>query len=575
MHAQRHPSPPINHPWLAALPLLAGAMLSGCFIVGLSDDIEQASCKADTDCAELADLDDDPCQTWQCRPDTDRGGSLFCQYTPLDADNDGYSPATAMDGDGEPVDCTANAEEADCFDDEPLSNPGADEACDTLDNDCDGIADEGVLRVSTSSVVRFSGNVGLADFAVNPETRTVAAVYGLDPPRPGASLAAADTNEAQSTNEVMLDNGGDMLSTAVAGELGVAPLDENNFAVAMFNRSGTGRMIATVLPRGQGVQWSARVDPDQLLWGLGCAADEPCASNGLREGSPIAQPLSARPALASNAAGTLVLVTYQRNPAGLEPTCGTPFEADEQPRVLVNLLTRMRTGDKNLVETTPLALDLGEAGEIARPAVGRVPAVNDAADGFLVAFADAAGDIVLHHVWRGEEGPAGADAPTLRIDGGGELVRPAFAISEPIDGMATLAVAYQRGCGTKAQVEFRLFTLRWEGGALTADDLTSGAPVGETGGRRPSVAFAPEAKKWAVSFRHPEGLQAQVFEADGTPRGRPYLLVEEDVGDDGISVLQDPRMYRLADDSVGFASLAQVKSGSEYSVEMTRILACE
>lgn len=69
-----------------------------------------------------------------CTTDTCGGGG--CTNTPVDADGDG-APAMGVDG----VSCEGGT---DCADDDSGRRPGAAEACDGLDQDCDGAVDEGV-----------------------------------------------------------------------------------------------------------------------------------------------------------------------------------------------------------------------------------------------------------------------------------------------------------------------------------------------------------------------------------------------------------------------------------------------
>ena len=73
-----------------------------------------------------------------------RGVSIFalmqmaCTSQPIDFD----TIHSTADGDGDGFDSSL-----DCDDDEPTISPGAQEVCDGIDNDCDGLIDEGLTSL--------------------------------------------------------------------------------------------------------------------------------------------------------------------------------------------------------------------------------------------------------------------------------------------------------------------------------------------------------------------------------------------------------------------------------------------
>ena len=85
-------------------------------------------------CTFMTCNDDDPCTTDGCN------AFSGCQYVPIDADNDGFSPGKCKGG--------GAYRGGDCNDAKASINPAAHEVCDGVDNNCDGKLDEGspVLR---------------------------------------------------------------------------------------------------------------------------------------------------------------------------------------------------------------------------------------------------------------------------------------------------------------------------------------------------------------------------------------------------------------------------------------------
>lgn len=80
---------------------------------------------------------DDPCFTVRCVPET--GG---CEYESVSVD---------LDGDGFYAPLPDGSCGNDCDDTSPRAHPGASEVCDRVDNDCDGVVDNGLPILPSSS----------------------------------------------------------------------------------------------------------------------------------------------------------------------------------------------------------------------------------------------------------------------------------------------------------------------------------------------------------------------------------------------------------------------------------------
>ena len=593
---------PRHFPLVCALACMAGS-LSGCFLVGLSDDLGQASCdlsdaeNPDVDCAELEATDDDPCMAWQCEMDESRGGT-YCTYDRLDADNDKALASTGIDSDGEEVSCALEGDEVfDCDDTDADRAPGLAESCDGVDNDCDSRVDEGTLVSSSSSAVLFDDDVTEVDFATHDEAGTLAVVYassagGL----PGASLVGVSSTQAGGETQASLrvtdaqgtEPLGDNLS-AIARHLAVATMGTEHFAVAYFDVSGRQRLVAGLIPRAQSASTRISMDADVYRWGLSCDSSEACASNAMMPDVSVAHPKTARLSLATMDQN--VLLAYQRQPADA-PECGKlPAEGDE-PVVMVNLLIKPRTREV-LIERSPAPLILGSSREVDPPSVIALPAAlwdDDDPEtppqpaAFMLAMTqyEGDGDIVVHHIQKGDDGMAVDMGVAIRVTG--DLIgQPAIALSDVKDRAAVLIVAYRSGCLLESAIQAQLFSIRTTDDTLAVEQLSGPFEISDTNtSQRPEVTYASGPQLWGVTYRSPKGVHARLVEPDGHVRAKQSYVLIPDVTDDGEgdrrSFLDTPSIFPLefSDDSFqwfGVASL--VKAGDSYSVDLALLNSCD
>ena len=173
---------------LAALALASPLAWAGCGArSGLSDCYSDADCAARDLCATQRCVaracvviartvcdDADPCTNDAC--DKKTGACVFAPLT-FDLDKDGHRAPLAGKAPGAPGACGD-----DCDDSDARAYPGGREVCDGVDNDCDGVIDNGAVyaprspgsdvRVSTTdldyaesgALVRGGGDVSLATY---------------------------------------------------------------------------------------------------------------------------------------------------------------------------------------------------------------------------------------------------------------------------------------------------------------------------------------------------------------------------------------------------------------------------
>ncbi len=127
--------------------------------------VEDSDCEQTNPCATLGCLDgfcqpestkeclsDNPCLTGECNPDSGE-----CEFSPVTEDLDGDGFLSPLPGTiaGQPNSCGR-----DCDDTSARANPRETEVCDGVDNDCDGVVDNGSTYLS--GVTPGSGIVPVA-----------------------------------------------------------------------------------------------------------------------------------------------------------------------------------------------------------------------------------------------------------------------------------------------------------------------------------------------------------------------------------------------------------------------------
>jgi hypothetical protein len=549
--------------WVRGLAGVVAAGLAGCSLVKLSDDIVQGHCQRDADCAELnADeeraSDFDPCRRWQCNAE-----EKLCRHVALDADHDAQTPGTVMHR-GKAVTCQRDAQKQDCKDDDELVGAGFAELCDEHDNDCDGLADEGALEASSTRVVVFDGptRAGASDaaaatdaaYARDPMSGEIALAYGVlqnESARPGASLLEPGLMASVSPATLAVAN----VAMALGQEVAIAPLDSLQFAYALVTTSGVPRVIAGVW-RSSANQIG--VQRELAIGGVACTKDESCSE-------------VLAPAIATQ--NRDVLVAYLRAGAGAQDPaaarCGQWREEDTPADVLANLLARpMGAGvDEHLEELSASALRIGSSSDPSGPVLLGLPAIMGVPASWLVAYADANGDVGIDRMQRSGTTLEIAQPGFIRL---GDGAQPRSAISLVVgpadeEGQILLGIAHQRGCGSGARIVLDVRRLTANGGKLTADTVIDSVQVGGASNEsNPALAYSTARDAWLVSYRDLTGLRARVVAADGELHDdQPYSLIARLQPAEGDEVDILPLTSAAFEQGDGFSTIAHVLRAGE------------
>lgn len=490
---------------LAALCL----MLTACTLRALSNEIVQEQCRIHQDCRVLNDSNTvfDVCHPFQCL-----GG--YCQRGLLDADQDGFPDRT----------CEPNTERQDCNDQLGQDYPGAPEACDSRDNDCDRRVDEGVLELSQSPVVMLSSDqvASRLAYAADLELEKLSLAFTLAPDPSSVFVKLIDTSMMRDGVIVELQLPAPSFMQAperfTASSLALADLPNTTVALAAFTRTGLPRLLIG------SVDW-----PDSELFlnagvsatGVRCEALESCASQPLPPAAALPTPESRSLALANGRDGALL--AYRRAQVA-SPACS----ATRTPApILANLFS---PGAGGLYERSAQATTVATTEDDSPAALLALPATtgNDVLHGFLLAYASSDGQLLIHHVDVKASGlEFSSPMLELRADEG-TLSAPRLALGDREMPLQTrIGLIAERGCGADRRLVFKqLMAALGDDGSVQLTDKSPWLTLGEAADQRAgALTWDPNHLTWGVSYRDDEGLRARVIGADLKLWGeRSYVL---------------------------------------------------
>jgi hypothetical protein len=189
------------------------ALLASCSAIGLTDDLQIQTCSDQLAgfCEDLNELQptNDECLRWSCDRTTG-----YCAILPTNMDEDEYPSEACVESGGEPEECDTDAN----------INPGVAETCDGVDNNCNGVVDEGAFAVDSEllGAAEFGANVAEVSYALDAEGRVLvvgeAAASGSAKNVPTAALfpASLDAAEATKLTITLLGEEQDVTSSAIA-----------------------------------------------------------------------------------------------------------------------------------------------------------------------------------------------------------------------------------------------------------------------------------------------------------------------------------------------------------------------
>lgn len=456
----------------AHLLLLGGALvtLPACSLLGL-DRFEQQRCTEDSQCATLEAISPtgDACRTWQCNNPADGDG--VCEIRTRDDDGDNAPPMM----------CAGSAA-ADCDDMNASRSPLALEACNLVDDDCDGVVDPSFAAMSSANAmlgasagrVTFSrGYTGSEVSVVRVPPRGTADPLQLGAITPGASSALVMTPAMTDDSE--------------SGHGAHATLGDDGTLVVY--------------------------DPVAAATNCGSDATSPIQARWLRSNGTVAatscleQTRLAAASLTPEPEGDVLLVWI--DDAGMRE-CGSSPDAPVRARVL-----RTIGGATPRIDASP-AIDLGTTADALGPSVAFV-----AGQGWVIAHVGSAGQIVVSRLGV-TANIADYDQDAVSMISSIATTAAAEVTVSTGEG-ATIAVAYtEGGCAATNRVVVR--TTEVSGGSVTFGGEIPVTADMSRNRRAPIATFHPDRDEWVVLYREVDDEDAVRLDSMGRAIGEPVSL---------------------------------------------------
>ncbi len=488
---------------LGILSLLAcGGALPACSALGLAD-LPQADCvrgsggmTGDAFCASLSLTSPpaDTCHTWQCNEQ-----SRHCEQLARDDDEDG-APTMMCAGSATP----------DCDDASATNHPGGTETCDGLDQNCDGVPDDGAILASEmpSSLTTLSAGAMQFAFAYQADSEEAylltrnAAVYR------GVTIATSATPVDLMFTQV--GSGMIVPQGSIRADGAVAALGSQRYAVAARTFvAASGCQQWSIFPVRSGANAvairSTPADAYQL----------PACPGGGGAQLVTALAIAGHPTPATTTSDT-VLAAWLDGADDARACGAAPARAVSVGGAVLN--DRTSVASRVSADVVALGQSVGDG----------PPTVLALDDAFLVAYPRADMTVAVHLVSVTVDGTGTAhvtaSATPEFVEPAGTMVRQGVTLARgpTASGATTIALAYYEGCAGSNPITVRMLTR--SGATITG----SGTPAGDLG-QGPArsllrLAYQPRAAEWILGWRSASGVFAQRLFEDGAAEGGAFAV---------------------------------------------------